>query len=329
MATVTIPNHNSGYTETTPLLANKLHKTEDIGCTNKGKYCVLEVGSSDKISYMEHGRSNGIIVFYFGATNFNNQSCPDTTGVLNRLNVRLLIIDRPGYGQTTLRKNYNDTPLLFAQNTFKYILAHFGAHKKHFFIGYQTGCVYLLSIAYWYPANVNEMSLICPPTPYLNGPNHLSKTYSVHKCCHSYCLWSVFCCYYSPKIKDHYASHQTYLEYCKQQAMEKDSDDYKYMKKHRKYLESYWKLTYDKNASYDRIWDECFVLKASNWGFPIQLIKTKVHLWYGTKDVMSPHSSWYLSVLQNVTQHRIEGYGHLLIYPKFDQILASMIHCDL
>ena len=44
---------------------------------------------------------------------------------------------------------------------------------------------------------------------------------------------------------------------------------------------------------------------------------------------MSPYSSWYLNVLQNCIQHRIDGYGHLLIYPKFDQIIANMIHIDL
>merc|ERR1712037_848499 len=142
---------------------------------------------------------------------------------------------------------------------------------KYFFIGYQIGCIYLLSIAYLYPSVINEISLICPPTPYYNGPKNLSKSYSVKKYCNLYCLWCIFCCYYKPKIADNFKNYKTYLNYCQQESMDNDSEDFKYVKKNKQFLESKWKIMYDANDNNnecDRIWNEWFVLQSKSWGFP-------------------------------------------------------------
>eukprot|EP01083_Nonionella_stella_P239298 837667_1 len=132
-------DENNEVNERSPLLDSK-NITTNINKESKeeeyDKFSIIEGGVSDKISYMEHGSDNGIIVFYFGCSNFNNKSCFDTTGVLNRLNVRLINIDRPGYGESTLIKDYNDTPILFGKNSFKYIINYFNnenENNKYFF----------------------------------------------------------------------------------------------------------------------------------------------------------------------------------------------------
>jgi len=319
----------------------------------KCKYGSIAYNTNQKVSYMEHGSiSSGIIVFYFASTNFTHKACPDTTGVLNRLNVRLITIDRPGYGDSTLLANYNDTPLLFAKNTFNHVLAHFLSEhheqKQFFFLGHQTGCIYALSIAHLYPQHITEIALICPPTPLYNGPSYTlqqNKEYVMQKYCSLYCLSCVFCCYYRPKIKANFETSTNYLAFCQQMAMQQQSEDFKYIKRNKQFLQAQWKAMYVESKAVqtnkpkakqclnmsedDKAWNEWFVLKATNWGFPLQSIKSKVHLWYGSKDGMSPYSAWYLDVLQNVVAHKMEGYGHLLIYPKFDQIIANMIHIDL
>jgi len=288
---------------------------------------VIQLPSAQKVSFMEHGTRGGIIVFYFGASNFNHKACPDSTGVLRRLNVRLIIIDRPGYGQSTLRKGFNDSPLLFARNAFGHILSHFGCTssegakaKKPFFIGYQTGCIYLLSIAHLFPSAVEDMALICPPTPHRDGPTSdmLSRSDFAMRWCTVHCLRCVFCCHYRPTVRGHFMSSENYLEFCRVQSPRALAKDPRFLQ----FMEQY-------EGSDDRVWTEWFVFLSQRWGIPLHSLSTHFHLWYGTEDAMSPYSSWFEGVLSNVTVHRVHGYGHLLILPKFDEIISSMIHCDL
>lgn len=303
------------------------HRSASSGTesTSKGRFGVIECPSSRRVSYMEHGARGGVIVFYFAASNLNHRACPDSTGVLERLNVRLITVDRPGYGQSTLSKGFNDSPLLFAQNTFGHILGHFGCTAKGtkpYLMGHQTGCIYLLSIAHLHSSAVEDMALICPPTPFRDGPTaeSLSQSDSAMRQCSLYCLCCVFCCHYRPTVRRHFVSAQSYLEFVEQSA---DTEDSKVLRRHKA------RITDSYEAAEDRVWTEWFVFLSKRWGFTMSSISTHCHLWYGTEDVMAPYSSWYEEALCNVTAHRVEGYGHLLLYPKFDEIIASMIHCDL
>ena len=296
---------------------------------------------------MEHDAAKGdIVVFYFGASNFNHKACTDSTGVLERLSVRFIIIDRPGYGHSTLTEDFNDSPLLFARNTFPHILRHFGCSPsegikgsnavKPYLIGYQMGCIYVLSIAYLYPSAVEEMTMICPPTPFREGPSTqiMSPTDCAMRWCTVNCIWCIFWCHYRPTVRRHFVSAPKYLEFVEtQSAASASSEDFKFLRRNKTVITSKWNEQWDEGRvdgmADDRVWTEWFVLLAEEWGFSLDSIRTHCHLWYGTEDVMSPYSEWYQSALSNVTAHRVEGYGHLLIYPKFDDIISSMIHCDL
>eukprot|EP00485_Elphidium_margaritaceum_P017225 CAMPEP_0202721520 /NCGR_PEP_ID=MMETSP1385-20130828/149569_1 /ASSEMBLY_ACC=CAM_ASM_000861 /TAXON_ID=933848 /ORGANISM="Elphidium margaritaceum" /LENGTH=190 /DNA_ID=CAMNT_0049385771 /DNA_START=50 /DNA_END=622 /DNA_ORIENTATION=- len=190
-----------------------------------------------------------------------------------------------------------------------------------------------MAVASTCPHQVAEMAIICPPTPYSNGPQISQTSYRINKWCNLHCLGFVFCCWYKPRMKAHFESARNYFSFCQQTAAQFECEDLKYMKRHRQMLQSNWEQTYEaKDAASqqrDNIWHEWFVLQSKKWKIPFSSITAKVHLWYGTKDVMAPYSAWYRTVLKNVVLHPMNGYGHLLIYPKFDQIIASMIHIDL
>merc|ERR1712232_1155288 len=104
----------------------------------------IETSSSQKLIYGEHGSKgkHGIIVFYFGASYLGSNACPDMNGVLNRLNVRLIIID-----------SVRNSPSAFAK-----AFDHFGC-DKYFFVGYQMGCFRVLSIAHSFPSRISEICL--------------------------------------------------------------------------------------------------------------------------------------------------------------------------
>merc|ERR1712228_45299 len=300
----------NNVTECSPLL--HIDQSEEICDDN---YELIELPSGDRISYREHGRSNGIIVFYFGTTNMSSNACPDSNGVLNRLNVRLIIIDRPGYGKST---KSNDSPLSFAKHSFVHILSHFDEQRndncKYFLIGYQIGCIYVLSIAEQFASRINEISLVCPPTPYQNGPNIDNNFYCF--CCAVLCG----CQYQQIDVL-----MTDYLRFCIKKSQENESEDFKFIKKNKKFLNKMYEKDID-----DRVWiNEWIVLLSKDWNISFKEIETKTHLWHGTKDWMTPNSIWYQKTLQHCISHRVDGYGHFLLYAKFDQIVASMIHFDL
>ena len=283
-------NNVTVHTECSPLLqvndSPKKAKTPSVDVN----YGVIKLSSSQRISYREHGRnkSKGIIVFYFGATNFDNNACPDMSGVLNRLNVRFIFIDRPGYGESTLLPERNDSPLLFAKNCFPEVFAHFdkAGNEKYFFIGYQIGCVYVLSIAHSFPDRINEICLVCPPTPF---------QYGRLRCCALYCLCCVFCWHSREREK-----RKNYLEFMAHKSKQIESDDHKFIKRNKEFLD---KIMAHRIENEERVWKECFVLLSKDLGFSIKTIKSKTHLWYGTKDWMAPNSSSYLNDLQNCITH--------------------------
>merc|ERR1712154_671673 len=85
--------------------------------------------------------------------------------------------------------------------------------------GHEIGCVYALAIAQLYPSIINELSLVCPPTPPISTPtvskSHLSNTEELdgrptlsrpsismaRRCC---TVWYLLCCHHqlSSKITD-------------------------------------------------------------------------------------------------------------------------------
>lgn len=62
------------------------------------------------------------------------------------------------------------------------------------------------------------------------------------------------------------------------------------------------------------------------WGFRLEDVRTKVHLWQGTADHLVPQSMgrYMAGVLPNCEAHFVEGEGHLLFVQRTAEILGAM-----
>jgi pimeloyl-ACP methyl ester carboxylesterase len=62
------------------------------------------------------------------------------------------------------------------------------------------------------------------------------------------------------------------------------------------------------------------------WGFELAELNRPVHLWFGTADRIVPvaQGRHLASLLPNPVVHEIPGEGHLLIFAQFDDILSSL-----
>jgi pimeloyl-ACP methyl ester carboxylesterase len=69
------------------------------------------------------------------------------------------------------------------------------------------------------------------------------------------------------------------------------------------------------------------VINAQSWGFPIDTIKTEVHLWSGTEDSNTPPAmtAYFSSVLPNSQTFALQGEGHYALYRHWEEILARLV----
>jgi hypothetical protein len=70
-----------------------------------------------------------------------------------------------------------------------------------------------------------------------------------------------------------------------------------------------------------------YELFSKSWGFPLEGISTKTHIWCGTADCnTSPAMTTYLSsVLTNSQTYMLQDEGHYALYPHWEEILARLI----
>lgn len=69
------------------------------------------------------------------------------------------------------------------------------------------------------------------------------------------------------------------------------------------------------------------VILSKSWGFRLKDVKTKVYLWHGDKDVSVPIQlgRYVAGQLTDCLATYYEGEGHLLIFPRWKEILSRLV----
>lgn len=64
------------------------------------------------------------------------------------------------------------------------------------------------------------------------------------------------------------------------------------------------------------------------WGFDLKAIRTPVHVWQGSADLMVPfaHGQWLAGAVPTAVAHLIDGEGHLSLARRFDEVVADLRH---
>lgn len=125
----------------------------------KNKYIQLVDGR--KLGYAEYGITSGKPVLFFHGTPGSSRLHPDLAKIAAQNDVRLIAVDRPGYGLSDSQAKR--TFLSFADDI--NALTHFLGVKKFSIIGFSGGSPYPLACAYKLPARVNKIALVASIVP--------------------------------------------------------------------------------------------------------------------------------------------------------------------
>jgi len=148
---------------------------------------LFTLSSGLNLSYGIYGDENGTPIFYFGSFLQSRLSCKVFEKIDKRNNVKLIAVDRMGYGKSSsplsLGIGYNLTQ--FSRDILE--LADFLEIENFSIIGYSAGAIYSLALLHYVNFTIkmdriNSVALISPssPDPYQMDSNKIHHNCSTH-----------------------------------------------------------------------------------------------------------------------------------------------------
>ena len=273
----------------------------------------IHVADGRRLGYAEYGKSNGYPVLFFHGAPGSSHLHPDLAKIAAQNNVRLIAVDRPGYGLSDDQPNRSF--LSFADDI--NVLTNSLGVKKFSIIGFSAGSPYPIACGYIFPDRVNKIALVSTLAP-INAPDVTVGMSPMAKGLYDLAqanpaeLRTVFAAV-APNAKALLA------------AMSASAGDWD--KKVLLDRAAEFELEYEhtlKNGIEGMVSD--FVLNSGNWGFPINECHTEVHLYSGSLDQNTPPAmTQYLAAqLPNSQVHVFQDEGHFILYPHWDEILKQV-----
>lgn len=273
-----------------------------------------------KLGFMEVGDPTGkpVILFHdlWGNRNLRH---PDD-GILKKLGIRLIGVDRPGYGMSTPKPNRSlmdtvDDTMLLAK-----------ALKLNQFavMGYSGGAPYALACAYRFPQIVTRCAIIgsLPPMDDPQGFKAINSNYA-----RLFQLAQGMETFFRPMMKGFFwiDSRRDPYRYIAELIISMPDVDQQIMTN-----PELFKLRADmwddirRNGS-DTFTDEMITLVKS-WGFQLQSVQTPVDVWWGEQDTFcAPLIGQRMAeFLPNATLYLEPQTGHLILFSHWQNILENL-----
>lgn len=276
----------------------------------------ISLPSGRVLAYTEYGEKDGTPVFFFHGIPGSRLFCPSEEST-RRLGIRLIGVDRPGYGRSTFQpgRRILDWPADVA------CLADALSLERFAVIGHSGGGPYALACAYLLPQRVTLAVVISglgPP----QAPRALQGMWSRNRLGFQmgrfipWPLWRLLIWFFFHKgVRE----PETVLESDKSQRPPADAALWKEPNIravcYRSEAEAFHQGTLG------HAWETRLITRP--WGFSPTAIRVPVHLWQGTADNLAPiHMARYLATsIPAARAHFYEDEAHLLIFPRWAEIL--------
>jgi pimeloyl-ACP methyl ester carboxylesterase len=267
-----------------------------------------------QLGFAEYGAPEGTPVLFFHGSPGSRHIHADMENVAERLGVRLIAVDRPGYGLSDAK--HGRTLLDWADDVAA--LVDTLGIDMFSLIGFSMGTIYALACAYKLPQRINKVSLAGAFAP-LDVPgitNGMSPAISG--------LFAL--AQANPvELKNTFAAIAPTPEAlaAAMSASLGESDTAIFHARQSQFEAEYAETL---RTGVEGVASD-FVLNSQNWGFPLDTIKTETHLWCGTEDCNTPPAmtTYLTSALPNSQTFMLLGEGHCALYPHWEEILARLI----
>ena len=263
-----------------------------------------------RLGYAEYGVPHGRPVLFFHATPGSAYIHADLAEIAAQRGVRLIGVDRPGYGVSDVRQGFS---FLSWADDIAALTAALGV-AEFSIIGFSAGTPYALACAFKFPDRVKHVVLVGALVPGVTqgmpplvcglyalaqtNPDELRKTFSAVAPSASALLGVVL---------------SNVAEVDKQILHDRTAD---------------FELEYARTlqGGIEGVASD-YMLLANDQGFSVDRIKTEVHLFSGTADQNTPSAmtEFFAARLPRSHVHRLQDEGHYILYTHWDEILGCLI----
>lgn len=271
---------------------------------------VILLPDGRQLGYAEYGVANGNPVLFFHGAPGSSYLPADMTEIAKHRGVRLIAVDRPGYG---LSDPHAGRTFLSWANDVAVLTDALGI-TRFSIIGFSAGTPYSLACAFCLPNRVKNIALVGALVPGVTEgmPPMVSGLYALARTNPDE-LRSTFVAVAPSASALLGVALSTVAEVDKQILQDQASDfelDYT-----RVLLRGVEGVASD------------FLLISGNLGFSLDKIDTLVHLYFGTADQNTPlaMTESLASQLPNSHVHLLQDEGHYALYRHLDEILKSVV----
>lgn len=273
-----------------------------------------------RLGFVEYGDPSGKPVILFHDLWGNRTLRHPDDAIIKQLGIRLIGIDRPGYGMSTRKMDrtfmdvVDDTMMLVKALN----LSQFAV------LGYSAGAPYALATAYRFPQFVTRCAVVSslPPMDDPQGFQAINSNYA-----RLFQLASNMETFYRILMQGFFwiDSQRQPDQYIHELTASMPIVDQEIMKNVNVFQErrAMWD-TIRQNGS-DTFVDEMVTLVKS-WGFRLQSIQTPVDIWWGESDTFSAPAvgKRMADFMPNATLHLTPKAGHLILYSHWQPILEHL-----
>jgi pimeloyl-ACP methyl ester carboxylesterase len=274
-----------------------------------------------RLGFAEYGDPTGKPVFMFHDLWGNRTLRHPDDNILKQLGIRLIGIDRPGYGMSTRKLNRN---LMDVVDDIMMLAIGLNINKFSV-LGYSAGAPYALACAYRFPQIVTRCAVVSslPPMDDEQGFKAVNANYArlfqIAQNMESFfrLLIQGFFWFDARRGSDHYIKELT----ASMPAIDKTIMSNPQVFASRRAM---WGEI-RQNGS-EAFVDEMMTLVKS-WGFHLQSINVPVDVWWGESDTMSAPivGKRMAEFIPNSTLHLEPRAGHLIFYSHWQPILKSLM----
>ena len=271
------------------------------------------------LGYAEYGSDNGFPILFFHGLPGSRLEAEKLHHAALKTEVRLIGLDRPGMGLSTIQKNR--TILAWADD-----IAAFAATlnlKTFSIIGHSGGAPYVAACAYRIPDKVHKAVIISGIAPLTSQD---AKT-SLHKS-QKIMLWMIRYCpvilKWMMKLSCKNLQKPDQLKKMLKQLPDVDKKIFENLR-YRDSMILSLKEAFRQNA--EGVVDD-FKLLPKSWEFDLEMIQCPFVIWQGGKDQQAPvkHAEIYAQHIPEAKYIFLEDEGHISILHNYgEQILTSAL----
>jgi pimeloyl-ACP methyl ester carboxylesterase len=279
----------------------------------------LDLEDGRALGYREYGERSGTPIVYLHGMPGSRLDPVPLDEEYRRLGVRVVAIERPGYGLSTARRSWGllDWPADVAAAADRLEIDRFAL------IGYSSGGKYAAACAYALPDRLTGAAIVSgvgpPATPRfregLGRTDRLSMTLALRARPLALAYWRIARILAERRPETFLGEFEKELSEPDKAVLGEPEFRKLVLATSREALRAGARGVVDDSA-----------IQARAWGFGLEEITGPVQLWHGDRDEIVPvhHSRYAAETIPNATLTVFEGVGHL-VASRFREVAASLI----